>query len=87
MSRDDEKTALPSYTRRQQTGTSTARSLLLTVFGEYVLPQGRPVWTSTLLQVLAGLDIEEKSARQALTGCRPTAGSSPSARDAGCAGC
>jgi len=66
MSQDDEKTALPSYTRRQQTGTSTARSLLLTVFGEYVLPQGRPVWTSTLLQVLAGLDIEEKSARQAL---------------------
>jgi phenylacetic acid degradation operon negative regulatory protein len=40
--------------------------LLLTVFGEYVLPQGRPVWTSTLLHVLGGLEIEQKSTRQAL---------------------
>jgi phenylacetic acid degradation operon negative regulatory protein len=56
----------PAFTRRQQTGSATARSLLLTVFGEYVLPQGRPVWTTALLPVLAGLDVEEKSARQAL---------------------
>ena len=59
--------AVPSSTRREQTGAASARSLLLTVFGEYVLPQGRPVWTSTLLYVLGGLKIEEKSARQALT--------------------
>jgi phenylacetic acid degradation operon negative regulatory protein len=65
MSRD-ESTTTPSYTRRRQTGSGSARSLLLTVFGEYVLPQGRPVWTSTLLRVLGGLEIEEKSARQAL---------------------
>jgi phenylacetic acid degradation operon negative regulatory protein len=64
---DDESAAVPSYTRRQQTGAGSARSLLLTVFGEYVLPQGRPVWTSTVLHVLAGLEIEEKSARQALS--------------------
>jgi len=40
--------------------------LLLTVFGEFVLPQDRPVWTSALLHVTTGLGIEEKSARQAL---------------------
>lgn len=44
----------------------SARSLLLTVFGEYVLPHDRPVWTSALLQVLTGLGVEEKSGRQAL---------------------
>ena len=62
----DEGTIVPSYSRRQQTGAGSARSLLLTVFGEYVLPHGRPVWTSTLLHVLTGLGVEEKSARQAL---------------------
>ena len=56
----------PSSSRRQRTGGGSARSLLITVFGEYVLPQGRPVWTSTLLHVLGGLGVEEKSARQAL---------------------
>ena len=59
--------AVPSLSRRQQTGASSARSLLLTVFGEYVLPSGEPVWTSTLLHVAAGLGLEEKSARQALS--------------------
>lgn len=58
--------AVPSLTRRQQTGTRSARSLLLTVFGEYVHPSGEPVWTSTLLHVLTGLGVEEKAARQAL---------------------
>jgi phenylacetic acid degradation operon negative regulatory protein len=63
----DDGTMVPSYTRRQQTGPSSARSLLLTVFGEYVLPGGQGVWTSILIHVLAGLGVEEKSARQALT--------------------
>jgi phenylacetic acid degradation operon negative regulatory protein len=57
---------VPSYTRRQQTGARSARSLLLTVFGEYVRPSGEAVWTSTLLHVSAGLGVEEKAARQAL---------------------
>ncbi|MFI0446361.1 PaaX family transcriptional regulator C-terminal domain-containing protein [Actinomadura sp. 6N118] len=52
--------------RRQRTGGGSAKALLLTVFGEYVLPRGEPVWTSALLHILAGLEIEEKSARQAL---------------------
>jgi phenylacetic acid degradation operon negative regulatory protein len=60
------ESALPSPTRRQQTGTRSARSLLLTVFGEYVRPSGEAVWTSTLLHVLTGLGVEEKAARQAL---------------------
>jgi phenylacetic acid degradation operon negative regulatory protein len=38
----------------------------MTVLGEYALPRGAPVWTSTLVDVLALLGIEEKSARQAL---------------------
>ena len=57
---------MPTYSRRQQTGARSARSQLLTVFGEYMLPSGAPVWTSALLHVSAGLGIEEKAARQAL---------------------
>jgi phenylacetic acid degradation operon negative regulatory protein len=63
----DESAIVPSYSRRQQTGVRSARSLLLTVFGEYVRPAGVPVWTSTLLHVASGLGIEEKAARQALS--------------------
>jgi phenylacetic acid degradation operon negative regulatory protein len=44
----------------------SARSLLLTVLGEFVRPIDRPVWTATLVGVLAALGVEEKSARQAL---------------------
>lgn len=66
MCPDDESPAMPSYTHRQQAGAASAQSLLLTVFGEYVRPHGEPVWTSALLHVSAGLEIEEKSARQAL---------------------
>ncbi|MGQ0464727.1 MAG: PaaX family transcriptional regulator [Sporichthyaceae bacterium] len=52
--------------RRHSAGPSSARSLLLTVLGELVLPARFPVWTSALLHLLAGLDVEEKSARQAI---------------------
>jgi len=38
----------------------------MTVLGEFVLPRGKPVWTSTLVDALGGFGIEEKSARQAL---------------------
>ncbi|MGN6130229.1 MAG: PaaX family transcriptional regulator [Nocardioidaceae bacterium] len=53
--------------RRRETGSSSARSLLLTVLGEFVHPRHEPVWTATLLEALGALGIEEKSARQALT--------------------
>jgi phenylacetic acid degradation operon negative regulatory protein len=56
----------PFVTRRQELGAASARSLLLTVLGEFVLPSGRPVWTATLLDLLADLDVAEKAARQAI---------------------
>jgi phenylacetic acid degradation operon negative regulatory protein len=56
----------PFVTRRQELGAASARSLLLTVLGEFVLPSGQPVWTSSLLELLADLDVGEKAARQAI---------------------
>lgn len=56
----------PALARRHQAGPGTARSTLVTVLGEFVLPSGEPCWTSTLLHVAGGLGLEEKSARQAL---------------------
>lgn len=44
----------------------SARSLLLTVFGELVGREGAPVWTAALLHVLTGLGLEEQTARQAI---------------------
>lgn len=44
----------------------SARSVLLTVLGELVWPEDRPVWTAALLYVLKGLGIEEQTARQAI---------------------
>lgn len=56
----------PVLLRRHNVSPASARSLLLTVLGEFVLPAGRPVWTSTLLHALGGLGVEEKTARQAI---------------------
>ncbi|HTK65732.1 MAG TPA: PaaX family transcriptional regulator C-terminal domain-containing protein [Pseudonocardia sp.] len=56
----------PGPSRRRELGAPSGRSLLLTVLGEFVLPRGRPVWTQVLLDVLSGLGVEPKSARQAL---------------------
>ena len=36
------------------------------MLGEFVLPCDEPVWTQVLLDVLGGLGVESKSARQAL---------------------
>lgn len=55
--------ALP---RRREIGPSSARSLLLTVLGEYVLPGSVPVWTGTLVAALGLFGVSEKAARQAL---------------------
>ncbi|WP_371576085.1 PaaX family transcriptional regulator C-terminal domain-containing protein [Streptomyces sp. NBC_01314] len=56
----------PVVSRRRELGDVSARSLLMTMLGEYVLPQSRPVWTSALVEALATFGVEEKSARQAL---------------------
>jgi phenylacetic acid degradation operon negative regulatory protein len=55
-----------AFTRRREVAATSARSLLLTVLGEFVLPTGEPVWTQTLLDALGAVGVEEKSARQAL---------------------
>lgn len=59
-------TPRPTLSRRRELGDTSARSLLMTVLGEFVLPRDQPVWTSTLVEVLALFEVEEKSARQAL---------------------
>jgi phenylacetic acid degradation operon negative regulatory protein len=56
----------PRSPRRHDGGSGSARSLLLTILGEFVLPAAEPPWTATLLHVAGGLGVEEKSARQAL---------------------
>lgn len=56
----------PTLSRRRELAGGSARSLLMTVLGEFVLPTDQPVWTATLVDVLAMLGVEEKSARQAL---------------------
>jgi phenylacetic acid degradation operon negative regulatory protein len=58
--------ARPTVSRRREVGRMSARSLLMTILGEYVLPRAEPVWTQVLLDALALFGVEEKSARQAL---------------------
>lgn len=59
-------TSKPRLSRRREVSHTSARSLLMTLLGEFVLPRGLPVWTSVLVDALAMMDVEEKSARQAL---------------------
>jgi phenylacetic acid degradation operon negative regulatory protein len=51
--------------RRAEVAPS-ARSLLLTLLGEFVLPDGGTAWTRTLLHALRLLGVEEGASRQAL---------------------
>ena len=53
--------------RRRPTGTASARSLLLTVLGEFVLPREAPAWTGALVTALGEVGVEEKAARQSLS--------------------
>jgi phenylacetic acid degradation operon negative regulatory protein len=52
--------------RRRDPGAKTARGLLFTVLGEFVLQSGGAAWTSAFIDVLGRLGIEEKASRQAL---------------------
>lgn len=52
--------------RRRSVGSPAARSLLLTVLGEYVLPRSGDVWQETLVGALATVGYTEQAARQAL---------------------
>jgi phenylacetic acid degradation operon negative regulatory protein len=58
--------ARPAVSRRREIGQASARSLLMTMLGEFVLPCGGPVWTQALVSALALFGIEPKAARQAL---------------------
>ena len=56
----------PTVSRRREIGGASARSLLMTILGEFVLPRGGSVWTQVLVSALALFGVEDKSARQAL---------------------
>src|SRR3954469_17137792 len=56
----------PTLSRRHAAGSASARGLLFTVLGEFVLPAGGTAWTSAFIDVLGRLGVEEKAVRQAL---------------------
>jgi len=58
--------AMDNQLRRRSVGAPAARSLLLTVLGEYVLPRGEGVWQETLVGTLVSLGYTSQAARQAL---------------------
>jgi phenylacetic acid degradation operon negative regulatory protein len=58
--------AAPVPFRRHAAGSDSAGGLLFTVLGEFVLPGGGSAWTSTFIDVLSRLGVEEKASRQAL---------------------
>jgi phenylacetic acid degradation operon negative regulatory protein len=47
-----------------------AKSLLTTMLGEFVLPNGGNVWTTTLVNGLVALDVSERNARQTIARSR-----------------
>jgi phenylacetic acid degradation operon negative regulatory protein len=58
--------AAPTLSRRHAAGAPSARGLLFTVLGEFVLPSGGTAWTSAVIAAFARLGVEEKATRQAL---------------------
>jgi phenylacetic acid degradation operon negative regulatory protein len=56
----------PSLSRRHAAGAASARGLLFTVLGEFVLPTGGSAWTSAFIETFGRLGVEEKAIRQAL---------------------
>jgi len=55
-----------ALSRRHAAGAPSARGLLLTLLGEFVLPGGGVAWTSAVIAAFARLGIAEKATRQAL---------------------
>ena len=53
--------------RDGSTSASSASDLLITVFGELMLPNGDSAWTKTLVRTLGLFDVEAKAARQAIS--------------------
>jgi len=55
-----------AMSRRHAAGAVSARGMLFTVLGEFVLPTGGSAWTSAFIETFARLGVEEKAIRQAL---------------------
>ncbi|MGH3261878.1 MAG: PaaX family transcriptional regulator [Trebonia sp.] len=56
----------PALSRRHEAGAGSARGLLLTLLGEFVLPGEGTAWTSAVLAVFERMGVAEKATRQAL---------------------
>jgi phenylacetic acid degradation operon negative regulatory protein len=56
----------PTLSRRHAAGAPSARGMLLTLLGEFVLPGDGMAWTSAVLAAFERLGVAEKAARQAL---------------------
>jgi phenylacetic acid degradation operon negative regulatory protein len=56
----------PAMSRRHAAGAASARGLLFTILGEYVLPAGGRAWTSAVIETMGRVGVEEKATRQAL---------------------
>ncbi|MGO1166181.1 MAG: PaaX family transcriptional regulator [Janibacter sp.] len=56
----------PGATTGDRTTAASARSLLLTMLGEFAHPRDGSAWTGTLVSALGALGVEEKSARQTI---------------------
>ena len=58
--------APPALSRRHEAGAGSARGMLFTLLGEFVLPGDGGAWTSAVLDVFERLGVAEKATRQAL---------------------
>jgi phenylacetic acid degradation operon negative regulatory protein len=62
----DAEAVSPAMSRRHAAGAASARGLLFTILGEYVLPAGGCAWTSAVIETMGRVSVEEKATRQAL---------------------
>jgi phenylacetic acid degradation operon negative regulatory protein len=62
----EERESAPTVSRRVTGGSSSARGMMFTLLGEYVLPSEGAAWTSAVLAVFERLGVAEKATRQAL---------------------
>jgi phenylacetic acid degradation operon negative regulatory protein len=58
--------AAPALSRRHEAGAGSARGMLFTLLGEFVLPGDGAAWTSAVLAAFDRLGVAEKATRQAL---------------------
>ncbi len=64
---DSRSDVVVTATRRRADGGPSARALLVGILGQYVMPRGDDVWTSTLVGALDAVGVEERAARQAVS--------------------